>query len=53
MNFGNLSLTHDIIGKIYHLAFCLTEDDSFTKEDALEDIQDILEQLDELSQSIR
>jgi hypothetical protein len=53
MKFGTLSLTHEIIGKLYEVAFNLTDDNLYTKEVAVESIQEIIKQMDELTEIIR
>jgi hypothetical protein len=48
MDYGNLSLTYEIMGKLYMLAFILN-DSSYTREEAFETTQEILSKMDELA----
>lgn len=52
MDYGNLSLIHDILGKLYLLCFNLEEDSTFTKEDAVKDLQEVFKGLIELMEDL-
>jgi hypothetical protein len=53
MDFGKLSLTHDILARIYDIAFHLKEDETFTKEMTVEAIKVTILQMNELTELIQ
>jgi hypothetical protein len=53
MEFGTLGFSYKVTGMIYELAFELIDDPNFTKEDAVESLQEILKKMDELTDLIR
>jgi hypothetical protein len=50
MNHGNLSLAHDIIGKLYLVSFQIKEDETISKEYTLASIQEIIKQMATLTE---
>lgn len=53
MDFGKLSLTHDILARIYDIAFHLKEDETFTKEMVLDSLKVTISQMNELAELIQ
>jgi hypothetical protein len=49
MDFGTLSLTHEIIGKLYLVVFNLIDDPTYDKEDTIDFIQQVIVKMDELA----
>jgi len=43
MNFGKLSLTHEILSKLYVLGLSISEDELLSKDEMIEDIKEIID----------
>lgn len=50
MNLGYLSLVHELLGKMYNVAYQLTDDSAYTNEDAAKSILIVAKQMEELTE---
>jgi hypothetical protein len=52
-NSSELSLVYNTLGKLHFLCFAIKADESFVKEDTIESLSEIIEQLEELVVNIK